>query len=53
MIGQMDGGLDRFLKAQDGVYGRALAEVAAGAKQSHWMWFIFPQLRGLGRSPMA
>ncbi|MDK3018076.1 DUF1810 domain-containing protein [Pseudodonghicola flavimaris] len=45
--------LSRFLVAQDGVYPRALDELRAGAKQSHWMWFIFPQLRGLGRSPTA
>ena len=45
--------LQRFLDAQDGVYETALAELCAGQKQSHWMWFIFPQLAGLGRSPMA
>ena len=43
--------LDRFLDAQaGGVFERALAELRAGRKQSHWMWFVFPQLRGLGRS---
>ena len=43
--------LDRFLGAQaGGVYERALAELRAGRKQSHGMWFVFPQLRGLGRS---
>jgi uncharacterized protein (DUF1810 family) len=42
--------LERFLKAQEGVYQRALAEVRAGDKQSHWMWFIFPQLDGLASS---
>ena len=43
--------LDRFVKAQDGgVYERALEEIAAGEKSSHWMWFVFPQLQGLGRS---
>ena len=36
-----------------GVYERALAELQAGAKQSHWMWFVFPQIAGLGFSPMA
>lgn len=46
-------GLERFLSAQEGGYGTALAELRAGQKQSHWMWFIFPQLRGLGRSAMA
>jgi uncharacterized protein (DUF1810 family) len=45
--------LQRFVAAQDGVYDTALAELRAGSKQSHWMWFIFPQLRGLGRSPTA
>jgi len=45
--------LDRFLSAQRETYDRALAEVAAGAKRSHWMWYIFPQLAGLGQSPMA
>ncbi|MGR3742873.1 MAG: DUF1810 domain-containing protein [Pseudooceanicola nanhaiensis] len=45
--------LARFTEAQDGVYPRALAEIRAGRKTSHWMWFIFPQLRGLGHSPTA
>lgn len=45
--------LDRFVEAQAPVYPRALAELTAGRKQSHWMWFVFPQLSGLGRSPMA
>lgn len=45
--------LQRFLDAQAPVYSRVLAELARGQKQSHWMWFIFPQLAGLGRSPMA
>jgi uncharacterized protein (DUF1810 family) len=47
--------LDRFVAAQDryGTYDRALAELRAGAKASHWMWFIFPQLAGLGSSAMA
>lgn len=43
----------RFVEAQDQVYARALAEIRAGAKRSHWMWFIFPQRRGLGHSAMA
>ncbi len=42
--------LKRFLSAQDGVYDRALAELRDGLKQSHWMWFIFPQIDGLGFS---
>jgi uncharacterized protein (DUF1810 family) len=47
--------LARFLAAQDagGTYDRALAELRAGRKQSHWMWFVFPQIAGLGFSPMA
>ena len=47
--------LDRFVVAQDrgGTYDRAVAELRAGRKQSHWMWFVFPQLAGLGSSPMA
>ncbi|HEY0776676.1 MAG TPA: DUF1810 domain-containing protein [Gemmatirosa sp.] len=45
--------LDRFVRAQVGDYDRALAEVTAGRKRSHWMWYIFPQFRGLGRSSMA
>jgi uncharacterized protein (DUF1810 family) len=48
--GQFD--LRRFVRAQDegGVYEQALAELRAGRKTSHWMWFVFPQLAGLGRS---
>ena len=46
-------GLERFVEAQDPVYARALEEIRRGAKRSHWMWFIFPQLAGLGRSAMA
>jgi uncharacterized protein (DUF1810 family) len=45
--------LQRFLEAQAGVYERALVEIRAGSKQGHWMWFIFPQLAGLGSSPTA
>ena len=45
--------LQRFIDAQHGVYETALAELRCGAKQSHWMWFIFPQLAELGRSPTA
>ena len=43
-------GLARFVEAQQGVYEQALAELQAGRKRSHWMWFVFPQLTGLGRS---
>jgi uncharacterized protein (DUF1810 family) len=46
-------GLARFVEAQSGCYARVLQELAAGEKSSHWMWFIFPQLQGLGTSPMA
>jgi uncharacterized protein (DUF1810 family) len=45
--------LQRFIHAQLDVYETALAEFRAGSKQSHWMWFVFPQLAGLGRSPTA
>ena len=45
--------LQRFIDAQDDVYEAVLSELCAGSKQSHWMWFIFPQLRGLGLSPTA
>lgn len=45
--------LQRFVTAQDGVWPAVTAELAAGAKRSHWMWFVFPQLRGLGHSPTA
>src|ERR1700722_6107340 len=47
--------LERFVTAQDrgGTYQRALAELRRGAKASHWMWFVFPQVAGLGNSAMA
>ena len=45
--------LGRFVAAQEGAYPRALAELQAGDKRSHWMWFVFPQIAGLGASPMA
>ena len=47
--------LRRFVEAQDrgGTYDRALAELRGGRKQSHWMWFVFPQIAGLGRSEMS
>lgn len=48
-----DGTLARFVEAQAKIYETALAEIRAGAKRSHWMWFVFPQLRGLGHSPTA
>src|SRR5690606_1188325 len=45
--------LDRFVAAQDAVWPDVLRELRAGAKQSHWMWFVFPQIAGLGHSPTA
>ena len=45
--------LQRFERAQNGVYDTALKEIRNGDKRSHWMWFVFPQLRGLGKSEMA
>jgi len=46
-------GLERFVDAQRSTYEQALAELGAGAKRNHWMWWIFPQIAGLGRSPTA
>ena len=46
-------GLQRFVDAQRAVYERARAELASGQKRTHWMWFIFPQIAGLGSSHMA
>ena len=43
--------LSRFINAQEGIYDRALAELHDGLKRSHWMWYIFPQIEGLGHSP--
>ncbi len=45
--------LDRFVEAQEQTWATALGEIVRGRKASHWMWFIFPQLRGLGSSDMA
>ena len=45
--------LQRFVEAQDAVYDTALAELRAGRKRSHWMWFVFPQLAGLGSSDVS
>lgn len=56
MTGQTQGvadPLERFVEAQDVVYERALGELRAGFKRGHWMWFVFPQLRGLGRSAQS
>jgi uncharacterized protein (DUF1810 family) len=46
-------GLARFVRAQEGAYERALAEIRQGRKRSHWMWYIFPQIDGLGLSAMS
>ncbi len=48
-----DKSLKRFIEAQEKSYSTALAEIKSGRKQSHWMWFIFPQMRDLGYSQMA
>jgi len=45
--------LNRFIEAQNPVYARVCAELLQGRKTSHWMWFVFPQIEGLGRSDMA
>ena len=47
--------LERFISAQDagGIYARAVEELRRGQKRSHWMWFVFPQVAGLGHSPMS
>ena len=44
----LDDGIERFVEAQQNVYNQALNEINNGKKQSHWMWFVFPQIRGLG-----
>ena len=46
-------GLQRFVTAQEGISESALAEIRRGAKRTHWMWFVFPQIAGLGQSPTA
>lgn len=53
MAGDINFNLERFIDAQNGVYDRALEELRSGRKRSHWMWFIFPQIAGLGSSVMA
>jgi uncharacterized protein (DUF1810 family) len=47
------GSLERFVTAQAGIHDRAVAEIRAGRKDGHWMWFVFPQLSGLGRSEVS
>ena len=51
--GDMAADLSRFLKAQEQDYEQALREIRSGRKRSHWMWYIFPQIQGLGFSPTA
>ena len=53
MVIYMDYHLERFLKAQEHSYNAALQEIKSGCKQTHWMWYIFPQLKELGRSSTA
>ncbi len=53
MAGHVDYNLGRFIDAQNGMYDQALQELGGGRKRSHWMWFIFPQVAGLGSSAMA
>lgn len=48
-----DNNLDRFIKAQQNDYATALSEIKNGKKRSHWMWYVFPQLKGLGMSETA
>ena len=45
--------LDRFLQAQESIWPRVTTELRAGKKRTHWMWFVFPQIKGLGHSDMA
>ena len=45
--------LERFVEAQGGIYPHVCGELKSGEKRSYWMWFIFPQIRGLARSPMS
>jgi len=51
--GEPSDDLGRFVSAQAGTYEQALAELIAGRKRTHWMWFVFPQIAGLGSSPTA
>src|SRR6185437_12105110 len=51
--GMTSDSLERFVRAQEPVIERVRAELRAGRKASHWMWFVFPQIQGLGHSPMA
>ena len=49
----METGINRFIKAQEKDYADALREIKNGKKTSHWIWYIFPQLQGLGRSSIS
>ena len=53
MSGEDPFDLERFVSAQSGSYARALDEIRAGRKRSHWIWFVFPHIRGLGLSPTS
>lgn len=53
LAADMNFDLERFIEAQNPVYSQVCRELRQGLKQGHWMWFIFPQLKGLGRSSMA
>ncbi|MBL0089740.1 MAG: DUF1810 domain-containing protein [Ideonella sp.] len=53
MFARISPRLDRFIEAQLPVFDQVCSELAAGRKQSHWMWFVFPQIKGLGASPTA
>lgn len=53
MVHESSYDLERFVQAQEGLYQQAQAELRTGKKRSHWMWFIFPQIEGLGSSEMA
>lgn len=53
MMQQAQINLDRFVYAQETTYGNALSEIRNGKKLSHWMWYIFPQVEGIGRSDMS
>src|SRR5512146_175057 len=53
MVADMKFDLERFVEAQNPVYAQVCRELRQGCKQGHWMWFIFPQLKGLGHSSMA
>jgi uncharacterized protein (DUF1810 family) len=52
-VGGVSDDLERFVTAQQGVHETAVAELRAGRKRTHWMWFVFPQIAGLGSSPTA